>query len=100
MVRLEACTLDGYSIAEYVTAVRELRCRRGLTELRTGKHWGAEETGRHRRVAREQRLCPHCVAAGQPGGVEDTHHIVFDCPIYATDLPPPPPPSPPRSSEK
>ena len=85
LVRPEACTLDGYSRAEYVTAVRELRWRRGLTELRTSKHWGAEETGRHRRVAREQRLCPHCVAAEQPGGVENTHHIVFVCPLYATE---------------
>ena len=30
-----------------------IRYIRGLTELRTGKHWNAEETGRHRRV-----VCP------------------------------------------
>ena len=25
------------------------------------------------------------MAAGQPDSIEDTHHIVFDCPLYAPE---------------
>jgi hypothetical protein len=51
---------------------------RGLAQLRTGSHWGAEETGRWEGIAPEQRLCSHC-----GGGVETVHHMIFDCPLYA-----------------
>ena len=100
VVRPDCLTPDGYSRPAYIEAVRERHRRLALTELRTGVHWGAEETDRllgHARRPAEQRHCPHCAAAGQPGRVEDTHHIVFDCTLY-TDLrqlcpelfPPPP----------
>ena len=100
VVRPDCLTTDGYSRPAYIEAVRERHRRLALTELRTGVHWGAEETDRllgHARRPAEQRYCPHCAATGQPGRVEDTHHIVFDCTLY-TDLrqlypelfPPPP----------
>jgi hypothetical protein len=59
--------------------VRERRRREALAQLRTGSHWGAEETGRwaRPRVPREQRMCPHCA-----GGGEDVSHIVLKCPLY------------------
>ena len=91
VVRPEACTLDGYSRAEYVTAVRELRWRRGLTELRTGKHWGAEETGRHRRVAREQRLCH---TAWLPSSLAALRILTTLC-LIAPSMPPSAPAGPP-----
>ena len=50
-----------------------------LAQLRTGSHWLGEETGRWARVPREQRLCPHC-----QGGVEGVHHVLFECPLYAS----------------
>jgi hypothetical protein len=64
---------------DYLSEVRKRHCRRGLTELRTGLHWGAEETGRRTVpfTARERRVCLHC-----SDGIEDTHHIVFACPLY------------------
>lgn len=74
-------TLDAstYGRAAYVDAVRERARRQALAQLRTGSHWGAEETGRWERTAREQRICPHCRT-----GVEDVEHMLFVCPLYAT----------------
>lgn len=45
-----------------VCGARERSRREALAQLRTGSHWGAEETGRwaRPRVPREQRTCPHC----------------------------------------
>ena len=70
-----------YGRAEYLGVVRERRRREALAQLRTGSHWGAEETGRwaRPRVSKEQRVCPHCAA-----GVEDVAHMVFRCPLYSS----------------
>jgi hypothetical protein len=70
--------VECYGRAQYVDEVRERRRREALAQLRTGSHWGAEETGRWTGVVREQRSCPHC-----HGGVEDVAHMVFDCPLFA-----------------
>ena len=43
----------------YLDAVRRRQDREALAQLRTGSHWGAEETGRWTRRPREQRVCPH-----------------------------------------
>jgi hypothetical protein len=73
--RLEA---ECYGRVQYLDVVRERGRREALAQLRTGSHWGAEETGRWTGVAREQRVCPHCRS-----GVEDVAHMLFDCPLYA-----------------
>ncbi|EFN51351.1 hypothetical protein CHLNCDRAFT_141074 [Chlorella variabilis] len=39
----------------YLDAVRRRQDREALAQLRTGSHWGAEETGRWTRRPREQR---------------------------------------------
>jgi hypothetical protein len=66
--------VECYGSAEHLSVVRERRRMEALAQLRTGSHWGAEETGRwaRPRVPREQRTCPHCA-----GGVEDVSHIVL-----------------------
>ena len=69
---------EEYGRAPYLDVVRERARREALAQLRTGSHWGAEETGRWERIPREQRICPHCV-----DGVEDVAHMLFDCPLYA-----------------
>ena len=45
-------------------------------------HWGAEEQGRRTGTPREQCVCP---ALDGPGGIEDTRHILFVCPVYAAE---------------
>ncbi|KAI3436385.1 hypothetical protein D9Q98_002439 [Chlorella vulgaris] len=74
---LDAASLD--TRAAYLTVVRERSRRAPLAQLLTGSHWGAEETGRWDKTPPEQRLCSHC-----GGGVETVHHIIFDCPLYAS----------------
>jgi hypothetical protein len=74
---LDAANLG--TCAAYLMAVRERSRREALAQLRTGSHWGAEETGRWERVPREQRLCCHCGS-----GVETVGHMIFDCPLYAS----------------
>ena len=74
--------VDSESVAQqqpYLREVRERHRREALAQLRTGSHWGAEETGRWQRVPREQRTCQHC----DSGAVEDVPHIVFHCPLYS-----------------
>ena len=73
---LDAATLG--TRAAYLTAVRERSRRAALAQLRTGSHWGAEETGRWDKIPPEQRLCSHC-----GGGIETVQHMIFDCPLYA-----------------
>ena len=84
------------STQQYLCAVRERRRRQALAQLRTGSHWGAEETGRWKRVPCEQRVCPHCAM----NATETVSHMTFDCPRFASvrarfsdlfaDLPSPP----------
>jgi hypothetical protein len=69
---------EEYGRAQYLDVVRERVRREALAQMRTGSHWGAEETGRWEGVPREQRICPHCLA-----GVEDVAHMLFVCPLYA-----------------
>ena len=86
VVRPECLEADSYGRPAYIEAVRERYHRRALAELRTGVHWGAEETDRLLGAARRppaERHCPHCARAGLPGRAEDTHHIVFECTLYA-----------------
>jgi hypothetical protein len=48
------------AVVMHAEVPRATRPMRALAQLRTGSHWGAEETGRWARVPREQRCCPHC----------------------------------------
>lgn len=85
VVRPSCLDPDKYSMPAYLTEVRERRHRIALAELRTGVHWGAEATARllgATRPPREQRVCPHCAAAGSPNRVEDVPHILFECTLY------------------
>ena len=82
-VRPDCLSWDSYGMPAYLVEVRELRCRRALTELRTGLHWGREETDRLRAggpAPRTQRTCLHC-----GGGTDDVEHILFDCSLYAAE---------------
>lgn len=85
-VRPECLTPDGYGLPGYMTEVRERHKRRGLTEIRTGMHWGVEATerllGRGCRP-NAARICQHCIAAGLPSRVENAGHIALECTLYS-----------------
>ena len=63
----------------YLEQVRERRRREAVAQLRTGSHWGPEETMRWQGVPREQRICPRC----DMGAIGDVPHMVFHCPFSA-----------------
>ena len=50
-----------------------------MTRFRGGAHWLAVHQGRHDHVAFVDRTCPKCGS-----GVEDAHHVLFECPLYAS----------------
>jgi len=72
-------TAESVSKPQPYLEVRERHRREALAQLRTGSHWGAEETGRWEGLSREQRTCQQC----DSGAVEDVAHIVFHCSLYA-----------------
>lgn len=77
---------DEYSMPAYWTEVCERSRHVAMAELCTGVHWVAEATDRLRGAnspPRNQRFCPHCAATGDPGRVDDTRHIVFECALYS-----------------
>ena len=50
--------------------------------LRSGIHWGAEETDRLLSSSCRppgERACPHCTG----GAPETVEHIIFDCTLYS-----------------
>ena len=49
--------------------------------LRTGPHWGAEETGRWARHPRVQRVCPHC--HNHNDTMKMPPHLLT-CPLFAS----------------
>lgn len=74
---------DSYGAPAYLAEVNSMAWRQPLAQLRTGSHWGEEEKGRFEGRQRSERLCPHCQQLDGPGGIEDVHHMCFDCPLYA-----------------
>ena len=70
------------SLPLYLQHIPQRSRRQGLAQLRLGAHLLAEETGRWQRVRREERLCPHCAAAGECH-VQDAAHAILVCPVAA-----------------
>jgi hypothetical protein len=68
---------ETYCMAPYLKAVGGWRQRKALSQLRTGSHWLAVETGRRAGAAvpRDQRVCQRCSS----GEVDDEAHMVFRC---------------------
>ena len=55
--------------------------RKALTQIRTSSHTLAIETGRWKKLKREERLCKHC----NRNQIEDEQHLIFDCISYSTE---------------
>lgn len=68
---------ESYGPASYLRV--PVRCqRRAVARVRLGcSSWLAEDTGRTKRVAREERSCPHCGAQ-----LQSAHHALFECPMF------------------
>jgi hypothetical protein len=73
---------DEIELPAYLQSLEHRGKWREVAQLRTGSHWLAEETGRWQQQPREERLCQHCLAAGERH-LEDVHHCIFQCPRAA-----------------
>ena len=65
-------TTPGYEI--YLTEIRSIKKRTALTKLRLSNHTLMIEKGRHMKIERNLRFCPHC-----PHSIEDEKHFLMEC---------------------
>ena len=90
----------GYACEPYIQQANNSHLRRIIAQFRTGSHWLNIETGRHKKLPKQDRTCPLCAFKltnpGLPpecwdafdsddetsGHIEDEHHAIFDCSGY------------------
>ncbi len=64
-------------LENYLLHISNVKHRQSLTRLRLSSHSLNVETGRHRKLVREDRICTLC-----RNGVEDETHFLITCPFY------------------
>ena len=64
---------------KYLYQVENVKHRQSLTRYRLSSHSLSIETGRHKSIKRDSRICPFCVDI-----VEDEVHFLLECPSYNT----------------
>ena len=90
----------GYTSEPYIQQTNNRHLRKIIAQFCTGSHGLHVETGRHKKLEKEDRTCPMCAFKprnpGLPaelwdafdseddsdGPIEDEHHASFDCPGY------------------
>ena len=71
----------GYNQEEYLQDIKSSRLRVIMSRFRCGQHGLQVQLGRQTKpwVPHCDRKCTCC----ESGSVEDEHHFLFDCPLYA-----------------
>ena len=90
----------GYASERHIQQTNNRHLQKITAQFRTGSHWLHIETGRHKKLEKEDRICPMCAFKlrnpGLPaelwdafdsdddsdGPIEDGHHAIFDSPGY------------------
>ena len=90
----------GYACEPYIQQANNSHLRKIIAQFRTGFHWLHIETGRHAKLAKQDRTCPMCFFKLTNPGIafecwdafdsddessahtEDEHHVIFDCSGY------------------
>ena len=90
----------GYACEPYIQQANNSHLRKIIAQFCTGSHWLNIETGRHKKLAKQDRTCPMCsFKLTNPGlapecwdafdsddecsaHIEDEHHAIFDCSGY------------------
>ena len=68
-----------HKIEKYLSDVKNPKTRNAITRLRLSNHNLVIETGRHKKMDLDMRICPLC-----NHGIEDEVHFLFICDIYKT----------------
>ena len=83
-IRKEGSKLRTYAIfknviglEKYLLEIKNPKVRTVITKLRLSNHSLMIETGRHKKLEKELRVCPLCHK-----GIEDEVHFLFYCPVY------------------
>ena len=89
-----------YACEPYIQQANNSHLRKIIAQCRTGSHWLHIETGRYKKLAKQDRTCPMCffklTSPGvapecwddfdsddeSSGRIEDEHHAIFDCSGY------------------
>ena len=66
-------------LEDYLSNIKVHQGRTEVTKLRLSNHNLMIETGRHKKLSKEMRLCPFCSNL-----VEDELHFLLQCPTYST----------------
>ena len=61
----------------YLLDIKNVKHRQALTRPRLSSHLLTIETGRHKKIQKEERICPIC-----KNGIEDEAHLLIRCPSY------------------
>ena len=61
----------------YLSGIKEFKIRTQVSKLRLSDHSLLIETGRHKKLPKEMRVCPFC-----PKVVENEFHFLLICPAY------------------
>ena len=85
-IKRESSKLRTYSLLKtqigyetYLSQVQNIEHRTALTKFRLSNHCLNIETGRHKRINKNNRFCPFC-----PNYIEDEKHSLLQCQTYAT----------------
>ena len=65
--------------SSYLSVIENTKYRNILAKLRLSSHKLNIETGRHNKIARNDRKCTMC----NINDIEDEFHFVLKCPVYA-----------------
>ena len=83
-IRQEGSKLRTYAVfkteigfEKYLTHIRNKKIRIQISQFRLSNHKLMIETGRHKKLQKEWRICPLC-----NNGIEDEIHFLFTCQIY------------------
>jgi hypothetical protein len=67
-------------LENYLQCIKNRDARRRLCQIRTSTHKLSIETGRHKKIPEEQRICPMCPSQT----VEDELHFIIQCTAYSS----------------
>ena len=67
----------------YLETSKGLHCRSSTTKLRISAHELEIEKGRYSNISREDRICHWCQISMGSRVVENEHHVLSDCDLYA-----------------
>ena len=73
----------GYKKEPYLDFVKNAKSRYCTTRLRISAHNLEIEYGRYKNIPREQRKCKWCDLALNTSHLENKHHVLFECDLYA-----------------